>query len=171
VAQCDALRGAARHGGPHSGAHRPPQPRPPSPEAWSDWAERPLTPRDASPNQDLYDGSIARIDAEGGWLLRDLARQRRLDNTIVIITSDHGDELGEHGMAGHGGSLDRLSLHVALVVWFPVRVPQGSRVTAAASLRNLAATVLDLTGVGEPSPLPGRSLARFWMTRDAALTR
>lgn len=144
---------------------RSPTVRPVSPEAWSDFPENPLSPEDVRPKQDIYDGSIALIDAELGRLFSRLG-QRRLDKTIIIVTADHGDEFGEHGLVGHGHSLYRLSLQVPLIISFPGSVPEGRRITAPVCLRNLAATVLDL--VGEPSVLPGRSLARFWRTELTA---
>ncbi len=139
--------------------------RPVSPAARTDPLNVRLTPADMRPRHDAYDGSIAYLDSQLGRLFRELERRRLLDNTLVIIVGDHGDEFGEHGLAGHGNSLYRLSLHVPLVVSFPGHVPAGRRVTVPVSLRNLAATVLDLVAVGA-TPLPGRSLARFWNGGD-----
>jgi arylsulfatase A-like enzyme len=140
-------------------------PRPASPYAWSDHPPVRLTPTDLRPKQDLYDGSIAYLDAELGHLFRELDRRGVLKNTLVILTADHGDEFAEHGFVDHGNTLYRPSVQVPLVVWFPGQVPAGRRVRSPASLQNLAATVLDLAGPG-PGRLPGRSLARFW--RQAA---
>lgn len=139
-----------------------------SQEAWSEWPKHPLTPTDARPREDAYDGSIALMDTEVGRLLRELDHRGLLKNTIVIVTSDHGDEYGEHGLVDHGRSLYRLSLHVPLVVSFPGHVPMGERVKAPVSLRNLAATILDLAGAKGPLPVPGRSLARFWSSTDTS---
>ena len=125
-----------------------------------------LTPADMRPTQDMYDGSIAYLDSQVGALLRELQRRGVLENTLVIITSDHGEEFAEHrGLIEHGSSLYRLSLWVPLVVWFPGHVPAGRRVAAPVSLRNLAATILDLALPGT-APLPGRSFARFWTGMD-----
>jgi arylsulfatase A-like enzyme len=137
-------------------------------EAFSEWPERPLTPTEVRPRQDAYDGSITLIDAELGRLFRELGRTRAMENTIVIVTADHGDEYGEHGLVDHGRSLYRRSLRVPLVISFPGHIPAGRRVSAPVSLRNLAATVLDLIGAGQVSLLPGRPLTRFWTTQQAA---
>src|SRR5262249_44667933 len=116
--------------------------------------------------QDMYDGSIAYLDSQVGALLRELQRRGVLENTLVIITSDHGEEFAEHrGLIEHGSSLYRLSLWVPLVVWFPGHVPAGRRVATPVSLRNRAATILDLALPGT-APLPGRSFARFWTGMD-----
>jgi len=136
--------------------------------AWSDAPKARLTPADLRPKQDAYDGAIAYLDSEIGNLFRELERRRLLNNTLVIVAADHGEEFAEHGLVSHGHSLYRLSLHVPLVFWFPRRVAAGLRVTTQVSLQNLAATVLDLVDPGRPAPLPGRSLARFWTGGDMA---
>jgi arylsulfatase A-like enzyme len=107
-----------------------------------------------------YDESIAALDAEVGRLLDTLASRGGLEHTLVIVTSDHGEEFGEHGQLSHGRNLFIGTLHVPLVVVWPGRVPVGS-VAAPVSLRDLPATVLDLAVPGGPA-LPGRSLRRAW---------
>ncbi|MEO8623341.1 MAG: sulfatase-like hydrolase/transferase, partial [bacterium] len=82
-----------------------------------------------------------------------------LRNTIVVITADHGEEFGEHGLLSHGSSLYMPALHVPLVIVAPGRVPAGQRVKQLVSMQNLAATLLDFTG---GKPLPGRSLRSAW---------
>jgi arylsulfatase A-like enzyme len=143
----------------------------PRPAPWMAWSDAPrarLTPADLRPKQDAYDGAIAYLDSEIGNLFRELERRRLLNNTLVIVAADHGEEFAEHGLVSHGHSLYRLSLHVPLVFWFPGRVPLGRRVTTPVSLQNLGATVLDLVHHGRSAPLPGRSLARFWSRGDTA---
>ena len=154
---------------PDSFLHRyqSPMPRPVSPYVFTENPPVRLTPTDLRPKQDKYDGSIAYLDAELGRLFRELERRGVLDNTLVVLTADHGDEFAEHGFMGHGNTLYRLSVHVPLVLWFPGRIPAGRRVASPVSLQNLAATVLDLAAPG-PGRLPGRSLARFWRSPDEA---
>lgn len=108
-----------------------------------------------------YDGSIAYVDQQVHNLLEGLQRRGLLDNTLVVITSDHGEHFGEHGRFIHGNSLYRELLHVPLVMLFPGRVPAGTRVRDCVTLRDLPATILSLLGEKEPS-LPGYSLSRFW---------
>jgi len=112
----------------------------------------------------LYDGAIAYLDREIGRIFEDLRSRGVLDHTLVIVTSDHGEQFGEHGLIGHGDSLYWPVLHVPLVMVFPDRLPAGTRIAAAASLRDLPATVLDLLGFGLIEAFPGRSLARHWRT-------
>jgi arylsulfatase A-like enzyme len=134
--------------------------------AWERARRRPISHAEAWPRQAFYDGSIAYLDSQLGELFRELDRRHLLENTLVIVTADHGEEFGEHGLADHGNSLYRLSVHVPLVIRFAGHVPEGSRIAAPVSLRNLAATVLELVKVKGPA-LPGRSLTRFWLGGDA----
>jgi arylsulfatase A-like enzyme len=142
--------------------------RPVSAEAWAESPELPLAPTDLAPKKAVYDGSIAYLDSQLGQLFRELERRRLLDNTLVIVTSDHGEEFAEHGLVSHGNSLYRFSLHVPLVIRFRGHVPAGHRVSAPVSLQNLAATIMDLVSAEPKSPLPGRSLARLWSGADTA---
>jgi arylsulfatase A-like enzyme len=108
-----------------------------------------------------YDASIAALDEHLGRLFTELERRGLLDNTVVIVTSDHGEEFGEHGIMGHAYNLNTTLLHVPLIVVAPNRAPAGARVSDPANLRDLPATILDLVGPG-PGGFPGQSLARFW---------
>ncbi|HEX4935526.1 MAG TPA: sulfatase [Gemmatimonadaceae bacterium] len=109
-----------------------------------------------------YLGAIAWIDRELGRLVRELARRGTLDRTVLVVTSDHGEQFGEHGLKGHGNSLYLPVLHVPLVIRYPARVPAGTVVEPPVSLRDLPATVLALAGQATGSPLPGVSLAGTW---------
>jgi arylsulfatase A-like enzyme len=109
-----------------------------------------------------YDSCVAGVDHQIGLLLDELDRRGVLANTLVIITSDHGEHFGEHDLLLHGNSLYRDLLHVPLVVLFPGRAPAGRRVGEFVSLRDLPATVLDLLRLEGKGWFPGRSLARFW---------
>jgi arylsulfatase A-like enzyme len=115
-----------------------------------------------------YDASIAYLDQELGGLFEELRARRALDNTLVIVTSDHGQHLGEHGLVGHGNSLYMQLLHVPFVISFPGRVPMGSSVAEFVSLRDVPATVLELLGLKDAVDFPGSSLAQFWQAEDRA---
>ncbi|NIT60065.1 MAG: sulfatase-like hydrolase/transferase, partial [Aliifodinibius sp.] len=116
--------------------------------------------------QDAYDGCIASLDHEIGLLLDDLRERGVLENTLVIITSDHGEQFGEHGLMYHVNSLYRPLLHVPLFISFPKRVPAGKRVKETVSLRDLPATVMDLLELKGEDWFPGNSLARCWKDVD-----
>lgn len=85
-----------------------------------------------------------------------------LERTIVIITSDHGEEFFEHELWDHGNSLYHPSVHVPLLVIAPGLAPAGVRTAQLVSLRSLPATVLDLLRWPGASPFPGASLAGAW---------
>ena len=108
--------------------------------------------------QDRYDGCIAFIDQEVTALLDTLEKRGILDRTIVVITSDHGEQFGEHGLTQHANSLYLPVLHVPLIVRYPAKVPGGVRIAPALSLQDLPATILDLAG-SQSSSVGGSSFA------------
>jgi arylsulfatase A-like enzyme len=114
--------------------------------------------------RNAYDDGIAWIDRQLNALLRGLESRGVLENTIVVITSDHGEMLGEHGLVGHGNTLYRQVVHVPLVVLGSPRmgVPRDSVVTRPVSVRDTPATILDLLHDPYAARFPGQSLARFW---------
>ena len=109
---------------------------------------------------DGYDSCLAYLDKHVGELLTQLSRLPGWHNTIVIITSDHGEEFGGHGEYIHGLSLYRALLHVPLIIAGP-GIPKGLRVSHIVGTRQLFSTVLDLAGRGK-TPFSRTSLARFW---------
>lgn len=113
-----------------------------------------------------YDGAIAYLDAELGALFDHLEASGALDNTLVIITSDHGEEFGEHRVFDHGHSLYRQALEVPLIVLLPGRDPAGVVVERPVTLRSLPATILDLLDLDSGGLIPGRSLAPLWTDQD-----
>jgi arylsulfatase A-like enzyme len=125
----------------------------------------PLRGRSADDEQALleaYEGEIAWLDARIGELLREMESRGALDNTIVVVTSDHGEEFGEHGRYEHGNSVFMTQVHVPLIISYPQEVPRGERVSSPVSLQNIAATILDLVGATDSVTLPGQSLAALW---------
>ena len=112
--------------------------------------------------RDQYEGAIGYIDRSVGHMLAELDRRGVLKNTIVVITSDHGEQFGEHELLGHGNSLYAQVLHVPLVIMYPPKVPAGSVVAPPVGLRDIPTTVLDLADLPNDRGLQGRSLTRFW---------
>jgi arylsulfatase A-like enzyme len=120
-----------------------------------------MPPRDIVMARDCYDDCIAFLDEQLGKLLDALERQGILENTLVIITSDHGEAFGDHRFYGHGNTLHLDEIAVPLVVLSP-GAPAGRVVVAPVSLRDLPATILDQLGLAEGSPFPGHTLAAYW---------
>ncbi len=127
--------------------------------SWAEMTATPLPPPVALVRfAEGYDAAIAYLDQEIGSLLDTLERRGRLRNTIVVITSDHGEEIGEHQFLGHGASLYRPTVEVPLIVIAPGCAMSGGRAPDPVSLRDFAATIMDLTGMPE-HPFPGASFA------------
>jgi arylsulfatase A-like enzyme len=121
-----------------------------------------LSYHDVQLANDVYDDSIAYLDRRLGAVLSALERRGVLENTLVIVTSDHGEHLGDHLLFFHGCSLYRQLIQVPLVIVDPARVPQGHVIAEPVSLRDVPATAVDLLGLEQGAPFPGRSLARCW---------
>lgn len=109
-----------------------------------------------------YDGAIAYLDDQLELLFRELEQRGVLANTIVILTSDHGEEFAEHGMIDHGNSLYRASLEIPLMMYWPGRIPSGTVVETPVTTRDIPATIMDLLDITGQHRFPGRSLSRVW---------
>lgn len=107
--------------------------------------------------EDPYAAEIAYVDS---WIGHVLERLRQLDayeNTLIIITGDHGESLGEHGEATHGVFVYQSTLRVPLVVRAP-GMRRGQEVDGHASLVDIVPTVLDLLGLKPSARIQGRTL-------------
>ncbi|HXY39411.1 MAG TPA: sulfatase-like hydrolase/transferase [Vicinamibacteria bacterium] len=105
-----------------------------------------------------YDGEIAASDAFVGRLLDELRRLGLYDRAVIVVLSDHGEGLGEHGEDEHGILLYRWALQVPLLLKLPGGRRAGERVATPASLVDVVPTLLSLLGVKPKEGLPGRSL-------------
>lgn len=112
-------------------------------------------------SHDSYDSCIAYMDRQIGLLVDELGRRGLLENTYVIVTSDHGEQFGEHGTVSHGTSLHRPEVHIPLVVIPPSGLSSTVVVREPVSIRELPATIAGWAGLGAHHPFPGASLARF----------
>jgi arylsulfatase A-like enzyme len=108
----------------------------------------------------LYDGGVQACDREVGRLLDGLAALGLADDVVVIVTSDHGEELAEgrfpRSAGDHGHALTEELVHVPLIVADPRRAPR--RVAAQVRSMDVLPTVLALLGVAVPADVAGRSL-------------
>lgn len=107
---------------------------------------------------DEYDRAVAFLDHHVGELVRRLEASGRLDRTVLVILSDHGEQFGEHGLVNHGNSMYLPLLHVPLLIRYPARVPAGARIANLVTLRDVPATILDLAGVPNDGSIAGASL-------------
>ncbi len=114
---------------------------------------------------DEYDAGLKYVDDYIGRLLRDLER-REARNTIVVITSDHGESLGAHGLSYHGAALYRELIQVPLIISYPQQIPKGLRVAVPVSITGIPGTVMDLLADREPGVFPGPSLSALWKSQN-----
>ena len=137
---------------------------------WWDLDKTTVSPEGVAFAADAYDDCIADLDEQLGKLVDELDRRGVLEQTWLIIASDHGESFGEHaGVFCHGTSLYETELHVPLLIIPPGGSATKQVVKEAVSLRDLAATIVELTGSAAGSPFPGDSLARFWNGKSHSL--
>ncbi len=105
-----------------------------------------------------YDAAVATADRTLGRFVDGLAERGMLDDTLLIVTSDHGEEFGEHGRSGHGYTVYDENVRVPLILRHPPSLP-AARVPAQVPLVDVAPTVVDLLGLEPPSSWQGRTLA------------
>ncbi|MFN7973838.1 MAG: sulfatase [Acidobacteriota bacterium] len=118
-----------------------------------------LGPREIRILSSLYDGEVASLDHEIGALLARLNEASLLDDTVVVVVADHGENLGEHGLFDHKFSLHRTVCHIPLVIRFPGGFSGGRVVSDVVRLEDVLPTVLELTGVAAPPGLDGATLS------------
>jgi arylsulfatase A-like enzyme len=107
----------------------------------------------------LYDAEIAFNDLHFGNLLAALEARGIADDTVIVFTSDHGEEFLDHGAYGHGKTLYRELVQVPLVMRLPGNMAAGTRPAAMAQHIDLLPTLLELAGGVVPAWAQGRSLA------------
>jgi arylsulfatase A-like enzyme len=106
-----------------------------------------------------YDGEVACADHAAGELFGALESMGLLARTIVVLTADHGENLGEHDyFFEHGAYLYEPTVRVPLIISYPPSVPAGQVVTTQARTIDIVPTVLDIAGIPVPPGLQGESL-------------
>jgi arylsulfatase A-like enzyme len=124
---------------------------------------------------DRYDGEILHNDWSLEQLVDKLKQLGVLDNTLILVVSDHGEEFWEHGWTAHGQSLYQELTHGVFVMWNPRLIPTPRRVVEPVQLVDVMPTVLDLLDVKIPDTVQGQSLAplakgRPFQRRGAVMT-
>lgn len=109
---------------------------------------------------DRYDSALAITDSVIGTLFKQLQVRGLASNTLLIVTSDHGQSLGQHHLISHGSSLYLEQIHVPLIVWYPGRVPAAMRIARPVSNASISATIMKL--IGSDNRLPGSDLSTLW---------
>jgi arylsulfatase A-like enzyme/Flp pilus assembly protein TadD len=118
-----------------------------------------------------YDAEVAYTDSLVGDFRRALEKRGLLDGSLVVITSDHGEGLDDHGERFHGFLVYDTTIHVAMIVRLPSGDGAGRVVNRTVSHVDLLPTILDLVGLRVPEKLHGRSLAPLIAGQDVAWDR
>ena len=105
-----------------------------------------------------YDGEIAYVDDQIGVLLKELDARGLEDNTLIVLTSDHGESLGEHGERTHGFFVYDATLKVPLMLSGKQSLPANKSISGQVRLVDVVPTILDLVDVAVPDMAQGVSL-------------
>lgn len=109
-----------------------------------------------------YDGEILYLDSCIGELVGFLRSEGIFENTLLILTSDHGESFGEHGLASHQFGLYDNLIHVPLILVYPDIIPRRRRIPSLVSHVDIFPTILDLLNIKRyRRGIPGRSLSPF----------
>ena len=126
----------------------------------------PESERDVQHMMDLYDAEIAYLDREVGRFLDELKKTGMYEDSLILVTADHGEAFLEHGFWEHGQTLYQEMVHVPLIVKWPGKQPPR-RVAGLVSQTDLFPTILEAAGIeGTAGPYAGLSLRRFEARRD-----
>lgn len=110
----------------------------------------------------LYDGEIAYADFALGHFIATLKKSGAYDNSIIVISGDHGEGLGEHGEETHGLFLYDSTLHIPLIIKLPANAHRGLVVDSLVRTTDILPTVLSLTNTPAPPELNGASLEPYF---------
>ncbi|MBI5240621.1 MAG: sulfatase [Elusimicrobia bacterium] len=129
----------------------------------SDWLQKEIAaaakdPRTKRHMASIYDDRVAHLDASLGRFFAELERLGVMEDTLIVLVSDHGTLFGEGGKFAHGMHMSTHDgiFHVVLAVWAPGLAPR--RVKSPVELVDVAPTLLELAGLPRPEPFEGRSL-------------
>ncbi len=117
-----------------------------------------VTERDKERITNLYKNEIEFNDRSFGELRAGLEEAGLWEDTMVVVTSDHGDEFWEHGSVGHGHSLYQDQVHVPFIVYYPPLIPAGTVVEAGVDVLDMYPTIVDAMRAERPENLQGKSV-------------
>jgi arylsulfatase A-like enzyme len=121
----------------------------------------PITQDDFRVLGHLYDGELTYLDTRVGELVEYLRQNQLLDDCLLFITADHGENIGEHGHFEHRYCLYETVIHVPLIVRYPAMFENGKRIPAAVQTIDIYPTVMDILGIDREdirTELQGESL-------------
>lgn len=116
-----------------------------------------LPRRDVMRLMALYDAEILYTDSNVEKMVKRLEEDERLDSTLIVVLSDHGEEFGEHGFFGHKYNLYEETTQIPLMMRLPGTIPAGLEVKGVTSIVDVAPTILDIVDVPGGEKMWGRS--------------
>jgi arylsulfatase A-like enzyme/Tfp pilus assembly protein PilF len=135
--------------------------------AWIHYFDPHLPYSPPAPHPPGYDGEIAYVDGEVGRVLEAVASRGLDDDTLVVVTSDHGESLGEHGEKSHGFFVYDATLRVPLIVK-GASIASGKRIATPVRSIDILPTVLEAVAVPVPEGAQGRSLVPLLAGQETA---
>lgn len=117
--------------------------------------KKPLLPEEKALLVNNYDREINLLDKKIDQLLNKLKEKNMFDNTLIIITADHGESFGEHGLMLHGLMLYEDNIHVPLLIKYPFAEKRKKIVNEPVSLTGLAPTILSYAKIPVPKTMQG----------------
>jgi len=117
-----------------------------------------ITPVELEFAKSMYDSEVEYVDQFIGMMLQKAEILGLLNRTMVIITSDHGEEFLEHGGFGHSRTLYNESISVPFVLYYPGISAPGKKISSLVRNVDVMPTILDLVGISPPEKISGRSL-------------
>jgi len=117
-----------------------------------------LKPRELNQIRKVYDSAVTYADLQVGLLMGELEKRGLLENTWIIVLSDHGEELGENGYFNHRLNMSEALLRVPLLIRPPGGLASGQQFSGLTGLIDLMPTVLEISGAPAPAGLSGQSL-------------
>ena len=107
---------------------------------------------------DVYDGAVSYADTMFGLFIAALQDRGALDSAWIVVMSDHGEQLGEHGLFGHCCEANEEETHVPLMIRAPKGEGGGRRVSGLVELIDVMPTILEIAGATPPANIRGQSL-------------
>lgn len=131
---------------------------------------RPPAPYNEEYKTQPYDGEIAFADAQVGRLLSSLKQKGLYQRTLIVLSGDHGEGLGEHGEQSHGFFIYDSTLHVPLIMHLPSRIA-GKEVAQSVSLADITPTILNFLKIAVPTQAQGKNLLPLLQEKPASAPR
>ncbi|MBC7348926.1 MAG: sulfatase-like hydrolase/transferase [Candidatus Aminicenantes bacterium] len=112
-----------------------------------------------------YLGEIAYTDSQLARFWNFLEKEQLLNNLFLVLASDHGESLGEHGETTHGFFVYQEGIHVPLIFVTPFERFQGKTYSGVVTLADIMPSLLEMTGLPVPAEVQGQSLVRYFSGR------